>query len=68
MVEVGRLDQIDTLFTDSAPPPAFSALLAEADVSCVIADPGPAGHAGAAASQNASQNANPKRNAPGDPT
>ena len=35
MVELGRLDQVDTLFTDSAPPPAFSALMAEAGVACV---------------------------------
>ena len=51
MVEVGRLSQIDTLFTDSAPPPAFISLLAVADVSCVIADTG----------------GGPKGNAPGDP-
>jgi DeoR family transcriptional regulator, glycerol-3-phosphate regulon repressor len=37
MVEVGRLDQVDTLYTDSAPPPRFEALLAEAGVSCVVA-------------------------------
>ena len=36
MVEVGRLDQVDTLFTDSAPPAAFSTLLVEAGVTCVI--------------------------------
>ncbi len=36
MVEVGRLDQVDTLFTDIAPPAAFNALLAEAGVTCVI--------------------------------
>ena len=43
MVEVGRLDQIDTLFTDSAPPAPFPALLAEAGVSCVTGatPPGP---------------------------
>ncbi|MBP6898647.1 MAG: DeoR/GlpR transcriptional regulator [Burkholderiaceae bacterium] len=35
MVEVGRLDQVDRLFTDRPPPPAFAALLAEADVLCV---------------------------------
>ena len=40
MVEVGRLDQIDTLYTDSAPPQAFDTLLAEAGVGCVICDPG----------------------------
>ncbi len=38
MVEVGRLAQVDRLFTDRAPPPAFSALLAEADVACTLAD------------------------------
>jgi DeoR family glycerol-3-phosphate regulon repressor len=47
MVEVGRLDQVDALFTDSAPPPAFSALLAEAGVGCTVADT--RGHADAAA-------------------
>jgi len=36
MVEVGRLDQVDTLFTDSPPPPAFGALLAEAGVACIV--------------------------------
>jgi DeoR family glycerol-3-phosphate regulon repressor len=60
MVEVGRLDQIDTLFTDSPPPAAFGALLAEAGVACIVgqgadqADP---------ASPAAHQAANP---APGD--
>ncbi len=38
MVEVGRLNQIDALFTDSAPPRPFEALLAEAGVSCRVAD------------------------------
>jgi DeoR family glycerol-3-phosphate regulon repressor len=38
MVEVGRLDQVDKLFTDRAPPPAFDKLLAEADVRCIAAD------------------------------
>jgi hypothetical protein len=42
MVEVGRLDQVDALFTDAAPPPAFQALLAEAGVGCTIG--GDAGH------------------------
>ena len=37
MVEVGRLDQVDQLFTDRAPPPVFSTLLAEAGVSCTVA-------------------------------
>lgn len=36
MVEMGRLDQVDMLFTDIAPPAAFNALLAEAGVTCVI--------------------------------
>ncbi|MDH4391950.1 MAG: DeoR/GlpR family DNA-binding transcription regulator [Aquabacterium sp.] len=46
MVEVGRLDQVDQLFTDRVPPPAFSALLADAGVACTVAtNPGadPAG-------------------------
>jgi DeoR family glycerol-3-phosphate regulon repressor len=38
MVELGRLEQVDTLFTDAAPPVPFPALLAEAGVQCVIAD------------------------------
>lgn len=37
MVEVGRLDQVDQLFTDQAPPPAFAALLAAAGVTCQVA-------------------------------
>ena len=37
MVEMGRLDQVDMLFTDLAPPPPFEALLAEAGVQCVVA-------------------------------
>ncbi len=37
MVEVGRLDQVDTLITDTAPPAAFNSLLVEAGVACVIA-------------------------------
>ena len=43
MVEVGRLDQVDRLFTDSAPPAAFSALLAEAGVTCVTGAAGDSG-------------------------
>ena len=43
MVEVGRLDQVDTLFTDSAPPAAFDTLLAEAGVTCVIGTAGESG-------------------------
>ncbi len=37
MVEVGRLDQVDQLFTDRAPPPVFSALLTDAGVACTVA-------------------------------
>ncbi|MDT7837840.1 DeoR/GlpR family DNA-binding transcription regulator [Aquabacterium sp. OR-4] len=37
MVEVGRLDQVDQLFTDAPPPPPFEALLAEAGVQCTVA-------------------------------
>ena len=35
MVEVGRLEQVDRLFTDAEPPAPFPALLAEAGVTCV---------------------------------
>ena len=35
MVEVGRLAQVDTLYTDTVPPEPFPVLLAEAGVSCV---------------------------------
>jgi len=35
MVEVARLDQVDMLFTDSAPPSPFPTLLAQAGVTCV---------------------------------
>jgi DeoR family glycerol-3-phosphate regulon repressor len=38
MVELARLDQIDMLFTDQAPPEPFEPLLAEAGVQLVIAD------------------------------
>lgn len=38
MVELGHLSQIDTLFTDAAPPDPFPTLLAEAGVACQIAD------------------------------
>ncbi len=38
MVEVGRLDQVDRLFTDRAPPPLFASLLADAGVHCTLAD------------------------------
>ncbi len=37
MVELGRLDQVDMLFTDQQPPASFEALLAEAGVQCVVA-------------------------------
>lgn len=37
MVELGRLDQVDRLYTDQPPPEPFPALLAEADVQCVVA-------------------------------
>ena len=37
MVEVGRLDQVDQLFTDRAPPAVFNALLADAGVACTLA-------------------------------
>ena len=38
MVEVGHLDQVDTLFTDAAPPSPFATLLAEAGVQLVTCD------------------------------
>jgi len=38
MVQLARFDQIDTLFTDQAPPPPFPALLAEASVNCVTCE------------------------------
>ncbi len=41
MVEVGRLDQVDSLFTDAAPPPAFATLMADAGVGCVVCGEGP---------------------------
>jgi len=37
MVEVGRLDQINRLFTDQPPPPPFGTLLSDAGVDCVVA-------------------------------
>lgn len=37
MVELGRLDEVDMLFTDQPPPPPFETLLAEAGVQCVVA-------------------------------
>ena len=39
MVEVGRLSQIDRLFTDAAPPEPFPALLVEAQVHYEVAAP-----------------------------
>ena len=38
MVELGRLAQVDMLFTDATPPAPFPALLAEAGVQCLIAE------------------------------
>jgi DeoR family glycerol-3-phosphate regulon repressor len=37
MVEVGRVSQLDMLYTDQMPPPPYAALLAEAGVSCAVA-------------------------------
>ncbi len=49
MVEVGRLAQVQRLFTDRPPPPHFQPLLEQAGVACTLADGGPAtdpaGHA-----------------------
>ena len=39
MVEVGRLDQVDILYTDRLPPPPFPTLLAEAGVALVTCGP-----------------------------
>jgi DeoR family glycerol-3-phosphate regulon repressor len=66
MVELGRLDQINTLFTDRMPPPAFEALLAEAGVRCLLGQDGASGDAGlpAARSASAESAAHPAR--PGD--
>lgn len=41
MVQLGRIDQIDTLFTDREPPEPFPALLAEAGVTCITCREGP---------------------------
>ena len=38
MVELGRLSQVDMLYTDAQPPDPFPTLLAEAGVNCVVAD------------------------------
>jgi DeoR family glycerol-3-phosphate regulon repressor len=37
MVELGRLSQIDALYTDRTPPDPFPALMVEAGVQCVVA-------------------------------
>jgi DeoR family glycerol-3-phosphate regulon repressor len=37
MVELGRLDQVDRLFTDQPPPAPFETLLADAGVQCIVA-------------------------------
>ena len=60
MVEMGRLDQVHKLFTDAAPPPAFSALLAEAGVACVTCGAGGnSGGSSAGSSGNLSSNTSP---------
>ncbi|MEP7283872.1 MAG: DeoR family transcriptional regulator [Rubrivivax sp.] len=38
MVELGKVHQLDMLFTDQTPPSPFESLLAEAGVQCVIAE------------------------------
>ena len=38
MVELARLDHLDRLYTDAAPPEPFPHLLAEAGVQCVVAE------------------------------
>ncbi len=53
MVELGRLEQIDNLFTDQPPPPPFASLLAEAGVALHVAEPAAAPDAAAAASAGA---------------
>ena len=37
MVELGRLEQVDVLYTDAEPPEPFGPLLAQAGVHCVVA-------------------------------
>jgi DeoR family glycerol-3-phosphate regulon repressor len=37
MVQVGRLEKVDTLFTNQPPPPAFASLLSDAQVRVEIA-------------------------------
>ena len=39
MVELGRLDQVDALFTDAPPPEPFAALLADAGVQLKVCPP-----------------------------
>ncbi|MER1966747.1 DeoR/GlpR family DNA-binding transcription regulator [Castellaniella sp. GW247-6E4] len=39
MIQVGRLEQIDRLFTDRPPPPPFPGLLNQARVDCIVANP-----------------------------
>ena len=41
MVELARLDEIDMLFTDAAPPAPFPELLAAAGVGCVTCEDSP---------------------------
>ncbi|MDH4051429.1 MAG: DeoR family transcriptional regulator [Rubrivivax sp.] len=41
MVELGRLEQLDAMFTDLAPPVPFDTLLAQSQVRCVVAEPSP---------------------------
>ena len=38
MVELARLDELDVLFTDQAPPDAFAQLIEQSHVECVVAD------------------------------
>jgi DeoR family glycerol-3-phosphate regulon repressor len=38
MVELARLEDVDVLFTDEAPPAPFDALLTQGDVECVVAE------------------------------
>jgi DeoR family glycerol-3-phosphate regulon repressor len=37
MVELARMDHLDRLYTDAAPPEPFPRLLAEAGVQCIVA-------------------------------
>ena len=45
MVELGRLEHVDALFTDRPPPPPYPALLAAAEVRCVVAEAHAGSHA-----------------------